>query len=126
MNNYFLVYNNKNLIEKMVIFNYHLICSSRGCQEGKNFKVPLDKYNDDGNCLLTVKEKKEFLFLCKNCCIINTINFNVIANRETIKLIKGRKLEKSTKFYDNFCEELKVLEQKHKDFLEELRKLKLQ
>ena len=110
----------------MVIFNYHLICSSRGCQEGKKFKVPLDKYNDDGNCLLTVKEKKEFLFLCKNCCIINTINFNVIANRETIKLIKGRKLEKSTKFYDNFCEELKVLEQKHKDFLEELRKLKLQ
>ena len=49
----------------MVIFNYHLICSSRGCQEGKNFKVPLDKYNDDGNCLLTVKEKKEFCFCVK-------------------------------------------------------------
>ena len=96
----------------MATFNYHLICSSSGCQEGKKFKIPLDKCNDDSNCLLAVKEKKEFSFLFKNCCIINTINFNVIANREAIKLIKGRKLEKSANFYDNFCEELKVLEHK--------------
>ena len=56
----------------MTTFNCYLIFSSRGCQEGKNFKVPLDKYSSDGNCL------------CINCCNINSINFDVIANRETI------------------------------------------
>lgn len=72
----------------MTTFNYHLIFSSRGCQEGKKFKVPLDKYDDDGKCFLTVKEEKEFSFLPKNCCSINSVNFQLIANRETIKLIK--------------------------------------
>ena len=75
----------------MANFNYYLLCSSHECQEGKNFKVSLHKYSNDGDSLLTVKEKKEFLFLCIKCCIINSIKFDITANKETVQLLKPRK-----------------------------------
>ena len=88
----------------MTTFNCYLIFSSRGCQEGKNFKVPLDKYSNDGNCL------------CINCCNINSINFDVIANRETIKLIKhGNSKNENEALFNEL--QLRQLEEKHKDFL---------
>ena len=68
------------------------IGGSHSCQ-GKNFKVPLNEYDDNGNCLLTEKEEKEFSFLFMNCCIINSVNFDVAANQETIKLLKSWKLK---------------------------------
>ena len=66
----------------MDAFNYYLTCRSPSCQEVKNFKVALNKYTDDGSCLLTEKEKKEFLFICIKCCINSSVNFNAIANEE--------------------------------------------
>ena len=48
----------------MDAFNYYLTCLSPSSQEGKNFKIALNKYTDDGPCLLTEKEKKEFSFIC--------------------------------------------------------------
>ena len=50
----------------MDAFNYYLTCRSPSCQEGKNFKVALNKYTDDGSCFLTEKEKKGvFVYLYK-------------------------------------------------------------
>ena len=37
-------------------FNYLLICSC-GCKEGKRFKIYLQKYSDEGDCLFTDKKK---------------------------------------------------------------------
>ena len=47
----------------MATFNCFLTCSSRGCQEGKKYKVPLDKYSNDSNSLLIATEKKT-IFVC--------------------------------------------------------------
>ena len=44
----------------MASFNYYLLCSFQECQEGKNFKVSLHKYSDDGDSLLTVKLYYQF------------------------------------------------------------------
>lgn len=82
-----------------------------------------------------MKEKKEFSFLCINCCNISSINFDVIANRETIKLIKSGNSKKG--FITCTCTkgenealfnelQLRELEERHKEFLEKLKKLKLQ
>ena len=69
--------------------------------------------------LLIAIEKKEFLFLCKNCCIISSINFDVAANKETIQLLKtGKNM--------NLAKALEELEQKYKQSLEKFKKLKLQ
>ena len=73
----------------MASFNYYLLCSCHECQDGKNFA--LYKYIDDGNCLLTPKEKKEFWFLCIKCSIISSIRFDIAANKETIQLLKTEK-----------------------------------
>ena len=92
------------LIEKNGKFNYYLLCSSHEPQ-GKNVKGQLDKYSNDDNCLLTVKEKKEFSFLCVKCCIISSINFDIAANKEKIQLLKtGKKLEEENM---NLAKELK-------------------
>ena len=108
----------------MASFNYYLLCSSHECQEGKNFKVSLHKYSDDGDSLLTMKEKKEFSFLCIKCCIINSIKFDIAANKETVQFFKPRKkLEKKNM---NLPKELKELEQKYKQPLEKFKKFKLQ
>ena len=86
----------------MASFNYYLLCSSHERQEGKGL---LDKYNDDGSCPLTGKEKKEFSFLCVKCCIINSINFDIAANKETIQLLNiGKKFEEENM---NLAKELK-------------------
>ena len=74
-------------------FSY-FICSTNGCKEGKNFKISLDNYDNNENCLLKEKGKREFAFLCKNCCKINFINFKLIINRETLKFIKRIEIER--------------------------------
>ena len=76
----------------MDAFNYYLTCLSPSSQEGKNFKIALNKYTDDGPCLLTEKEKKEFSFICIKCYLINSVNFDVIANKETIRLVKSGRI----------------------------------
>ena len=75
-------------------FSYFLICSTNGCKEGKKIKISLDNYDNNGNCLLKEKEKREFAFLCGNCCEINFINFELIINRETLKCIKRIEIKK--------------------------------
>ena len=74
--------------------NYFLVCTTSGCKEGKKFKISLDSYDVNGNCLLKEKEKREFAFLCKNCSEINFINFELIINRETLKFIEIIEIEK--------------------------------
>ena len=108
----------------MATFNCFLTCSSRGCQEGKKYKVPLDKYSNDSNSLLIATEKKQFSFVCEKCYIINSINSDIAANKETIQILKtGKNLEEENM---NLAKELKELEQKYKQSLEKLKKLKLQ
>ena len=51
----------------MASFNYFLLCSTSGCEEGKKFRINLDNYDKNRKCLLPDKEKREFAFLCKNC-----------------------------------------------------------
>ena len=103
----------------MTSFNYYLLCSSHEFQEGKN--VAIDKHSDDSNCLLTPKEKKEFWFLCIKCCIINSISFDIAANKETIQLLKtGKKLKEENM---NLAKELTGLEQKYKQSLQKLKNL---
>ena len=46
-----------------------------------------------GIALSREKEKREFAFLCKNCCKINFIKFELIINRETLNFIKRIELE---------------------------------
>ena len=101
-----------------------------GVRKEKKFKILLDEYDDDGNCLLTTTEKKYFLFLCVKGCIINSINFDIAANKETIQLLKSGNLKKQNKnlqrdykgFFTNACseeenksltKELEELEQKY-------------
>ena len=104
----------------MDAFNYYLTCRSPSCQEGKKFKVALNKYTDDGSCFLTEKEKKEFSFICLKCCIINSVNFNVIANKETIKLMKSGRITKCGNILSIYSEK------RFKELLQELKQLKLQ
>ena len=47
----------------MDAFNYYLTCLSPSSQEGKKFKITLNKYADNGPCLLTEKEKKRIFVL---------------------------------------------------------------
>ena len=98
----------------MVSFNYYLLCSSHGCQEEQKSKFLLDEYNDDGNCLLTATEKKEFWFLCVKRYIINLINFDIAANKETIQLVKTGNLKKQNK---DLQRDLRQLEQKKNESL---------
>ena len=87
--------------QKMASFNYFLLCSTSGCKEGKKIRISLHNYDKNGNCLLTDKEKREFAFLCKDCCKINFIKFELIINRETLKFIKRDEIEKQcTKLFD--------------------------
>ena len=81
---YWYIGGDKNLLNYFPIY-------SGGCKEGKKCKISPQKYSDEGDCFLTNKEKKKLSFLCKYCYIVNYINFSVIASRETIKIIQGRK-----------------------------------
>ena len=74
-------------------FSYFVIYSTNDCKVGKNFKVSLNSYDNNGNCLLK-EEKKEFAFLCKKCCEINFINSDLIINKETLKFTKKIEIEK--------------------------------
>ena len=70
------------------------------------------------------------MFLCVKGCIINSINFDIAANKETIQLLKSGNLKKQNKnlrrdykaFFTNACseeenksltKELEELEQKY-------------
>ena len=58
------------------------------------------------------------------CCIINSINFDIVANKEIIQLLKtGKKIEGENM---NLAKELKELEPKYKHSLGKLKKFKLQ
>ena len=70
--------------------NYFIICSTNGCKVGKK----IDRYDNNGSCSLKKEEKKEFVFLCKICCEINFINFELIINKETLKFIKKIEIQK--------------------------------
>ena len=76
----------------MSSFNYHLLYSSCGCQEGKKIKILLDEYNDFDSY-----RKKETPFLCIKCRIVNSINFDIAANKETIPLLNSGNLKKQNK-----------------------------
>ena len=68
----------------------------------------LNKYGEDGSCLLTEKEKKEFSFVCIKCYKINSINFDEIANRETIKLMKSGRITKCCNITSVYSEKQRV------------------
>ena len=76
------------------MFNYFLLCSTSKYKEGKKIKISLDSHDDNRNCLLKDKEKREFVFLCKNCCAINFINFESIINKDTLKFVKRIEIER--------------------------------
>ena len=99
----FLVY--KQIKIKKMLFNYFLICCTNGCKVGEKFMISSDSYDNNGGCLLKNKEKR--VFLCKNCCEINFITFELIINKETLKFIKKIEIEK--KHY-KLLEELKKFE----------------
>ena len=76
----------------------------------KKIKISLDNYDNNGNSLLKEKEKREFAFLCGNCCEINFINFELIINRETLKCIKELKLKKLLDELNKLLDELNKFE----------------
>ena len=70
-------------------FNFTKICFL--CRKDhKTFKIPLAAYDYDGQCKLTVEEKKRFSFVCRSCRWINELDFIKICNEQTAKVLNRR------------------------------------
>lgn len=56
----------------------------------QHFVIPLNSYNEMGNCVLNETERKVFCFECNKCRMITFIDFEKIANRACVILMKER------------------------------------
>ena len=70
-------------------FNFTKICSAC-CGGQKTFKIPLSTYDDDGQCKLTIEQKKDFSFVCRLCGHLNELDFIKICNDQTAKVLKRK------------------------------------
>ena len=70
-------------------FNFTLLCSN--CKKNqKTFKIPLSRYDKNGNCILSKEEKEDdkWFFFCCYCGSNNRIDFSKICNRMTVLFLK--------------------------------------
>ena len=79
----------------METFSFVQIC--RQCKEDfKTFKIKLSCYDESGKCNLSNNEIFEnFTFVCRNCDLMNILDFDKLCNKETVLYLRrGEKLNK--------------------------------
>ena len=69
-------------------FSFYQRCKNHG--DFYHFKIWLNDYSDGGKCLLTEEQKKSCSVFCLKCKSMTFLNFEEIANENTVVILKER------------------------------------
>ena len=68
-------------------FTFTKICSTCSKTQ-KTFKVPLSVYDADGQCRLTIEQKKAFSFVCGVFGWLQGLDLSTICDEQTVRWLK--------------------------------------
>ena len=69
-------------------FLYYQKCKKMNCNFFSYFKIFLNNYDNDGECVLDETQKRLDSFLCPFCEMVTFLDFEKAANKKAVILLK--------------------------------------
>ena len=82
----------------------------------ENFKIFLLNYDESGACILSDEEKKHFSFTCSFCNSLNQLDFDIICNKYTVRLLKNAATDRQIEEKINEILQIKLMKLKIQKF----------